>query len=57
MYETFFQCFESTGKAMDTIVMKNIFPLRYKIHFRLLESGCYNSSSRSEKEMVRNMHA
>ena len=22
MYETFFQCFESTGKATDTVVMK-----------------------------------
>ena len=33
MYDTFFQCFESTGKAMDTVVMKNVFPLRYEIHY------------------------
>ena len=33
MYEKFFQCFESTGKAMDTVVMENIFPLRYEIHY------------------------
>ena len=43
---------------MDTVVMKNIFPLRYEIHYWLLESGCYNSSSRRENEMmVRNVHA
>ena len=27
----FFKCFEFTGGTMDTIVMKNIFPLRYEI--------------------------
>ena len=26
---------------MDTVVMKNIFPLRYEIHYRPLESGCW----------------
>ena len=33
MYEKFFQRFESTAKAMDTVVMKNIFPLRYEINY------------------------
>ena len=33
MYDFFFQCFESIGEAMDTVVMKNIFPLRYEIHY------------------------
>ena len=33
MYEKFFQCFESTGKAMDTVVMKNIFLLRHEINY------------------------
>ena len=33
MYEKFLQCFEPTGKAMDTVVMKNIFLLRYEIHY------------------------
>ena len=25
MYKKFFRCFEPTGEAMDTVVMKNIF--------------------------------
>ena len=29
----FSKCFESTGEAMNTVVMKNIFPLRYEIHY------------------------
>ena len=39
MHEKFFECFESTGKAMDTVVMKNIFLLRYEIHYSPLEFG------------------
>ena len=40
MYEKFFRCFEPTGEAMDTVVMKNIFLLRYEIHYWPLEFGC-----------------
>ena len=29
----FFDIFESTGRTMDTVVMKNIFPIRYEIHY------------------------
>ena len=27
------KCFEFTGGTMDTVVMKNLFPLRYEIHY------------------------
>ena len=35
MYEKFIfsKCFEFTGGTMDTVVMKNIFPLRYEIKY------------------------
>ena len=33
MKSFFSKCFESTGEAMNNVVMKNIFPLRYKIHY------------------------
>ena len=39
---------------MDTVVMKNIFPLRYEIHYWPLESGYY--FPQRENEMVRNVH-
>ena len=33
-YEKFFPTyFESTGGTMDAVVTKNIFPLRYEIHY------------------------
>ena len=33
-YDFFFsKCVESTGEAMNTVVMKNIFLLRYEIHY------------------------
>ena len=58
MYEKFFfsKCFEFTGETMYTVVMKNIFPLRYEIHLTV-GIWIYNSFSRREKEMVRNVHA
>ena len=39
---------------MDIVVMKNIFPLQYEIHYWPLESGYY--FPQREKEMVRNVH-
>ena len=45
---------------MDTVVMKNIFPLYFRYDTRYI-IDCWNldgnSSSRREKEMVRNVHA
>ena len=32
-YDFFFVSLESTGERMNTVVMKNIFPLRYEIHY------------------------
>ena len=65
MYEKFFGIFWiHRWNDGYPVVMKNIFSLRFEMHYWLLESGWYyssdfslSSSSKREKEIVRNVHA